>query len=110
MLITHTSLWMIIIYGLMAFNEPVFRTLANKPLLIRGTAYTLLIFSAEYLSGHILRIFNACPWDYSAAALSINGLVKPSYAPLWFGAGILYEKLFFILSRQNRRHPSKTGA
>ncbi len=96
MLITHTSLWMIIIYGLMAFNEPVFKTLKDKPVFIRGAAYTILIFSVEYLSGHILRQFNICPWVYSDP-YSINGLVRPAYAPLWFGAGLLYERLFFFL-------------
>lgn len=97
-LMTHTSLWMILIYGLMVFNEPIFTHLRPKPFYFRGIIYTLIIFSAEYLSGHILKSFGVCPWDYSYAGHSINGLILPAYAPLWFAAGLFYEQLFFHLT------------
>lgn len=96
-LISRTSLWMILIYGLMTLCEPVFKVLKNKPLIIRGLVYTALIFSAEYLTGHFLRSFGICPWDYSYTTHSINGLIRPDYAPLWFAAGLFYEKLYFFL-------------
>ncbi|MCD7854971.1 MAG: putative ABC transporter permease [Clostridiales bacterium] len=98
-LMTHTSLWMIVIYGLMVFNEPVFKVFKPKPFYIRGIIYMLVIFSAEYLSGHILKSLNICPWDYSDLSHNINGLVLPAYAPLWFCAGLFYERLFFYLKK-----------
>ncbi len=97
-LMTHTSLWMVLIYGLMVFNEPVFSLFEEKPLLLRGAVYTLIIFSVEYLSGRFLKAFGVCPWDYSASPGSINGLIMPAYAPLWFGAGLFYERLFKALT------------
>ncbi|MCD8089465.1 MAG: hypothetical protein LUD81_02385 [Clostridiales bacterium] len=95
-LMTHTSLWMVLIYGLMVFNEPVFMLFKKKPLWLRGLVYTLIIFSVEYLSGRFLKALGVCPWSYSPER-SINGLIMPAYAPLWFGAGLFYEKLFFSL-------------
>lgn len=101
-LIAHTSLWMVLIYGLMALNEPVFDILKNKPLIFRGLIYTILIFSVEYLTGHVLRSFGICPWDYSYSAININGLIRPDYAPLWFLAGLFYERLYFTLSKRDK--------
>lgn len=99
-LIARTSLWMILIYGLMTFNEPVFTILKNKPFIIRGLVYTMLIFSVEYLTGHFLRTLGICPWDYSYSSGSINGLIRPDYAPLWFAAGLFYERLYFYIKNK----------
>ena len=89
----NTSIWMFPIYGMACLLSPLFRRLKGKNLILRGGIYTCFIFAGEYLSGSFLRKFKACPWDYSNARLNIKGLIRLDYAPLWFGAGILYEKI-----------------
>lgn len=56
----------------------------------------MLIYTAEYISGIILKKYDACPWDYSKAKLNYKGVIRLDYAPVWFIAGLLFEK---ILSR-----------
>jgi len=92
----NTSIWMFPIYGMASLLKPVCRLLKGKNILFRGGIYTFIIFAGEYLSGSFLRKMDACPWDYSHARLNIKGLIRLDYAPLWFGAGLLFEK---ILSR-----------
>ena len=89
----NTSVWMFPIYGMACFLSPLFRHLKGKNIILRGGIYTCFIFAGEYLSGSILRKLKACPWDYSHARFNIKGLIRLDYAPLWFGAGILYEKI-----------------
>jgi uncharacterized membrane protein len=81
------------IYGMASFLKPLCRLLKGKSLLLRGGVYTCCIFCGEYLTGSFLKKFEACPWDYSEAPLNINGLIRLDYAPLWFGAGLLFEKI-----------------
>ena len=92
----NTSVWMFPIYGMASFLTPVCRLLKGKSVMLRGGIYTCIIFAGEYLSGSFLRKLKACPWDYSHARFNIKGLIRLDYAPLWFGAGLLFEK---ILSR-----------
>lgn len=92
-----TSIWMFPIYGLASFLEPVCKRLQGRSFVLRGGIYTCCIFAGEYLTGSFLRRYEACPWDYSEAPLNINGLVRLDYAPFWFGAGLVFEK---ILSRR----------
>lgn len=92
-LIGQTSVWMFPIYGLACFLAPVSRLLKNKNTFIRGGIYTLCIFTGEFFTGALLKKYNLCPWDYSKAKLNIKGLIRLDYAPFWFGAGLLYEKI-----------------
>ena len=92
-LMGNTSIWMFPIYGMASILQPIFRLLKGKNLLVRGGIYTFLIFTGEYLSGSFLRKLKACPWDYSNARWNIKGLIRLDYAPLWFGAGLLFEKI-----------------
>ncbi len=92
-LMGNTSIWMFPIYGMASFLSPLCRRLEGKNLFLRGSIYTCCIFTAEYLTGSFLRKFEACPWDYSNAKLNVKGLIRLDYAPLWFGAGILFEKI-----------------
>ncbi len=92
-LMGSTSVWMFPIYGMASFLSPVCRRLKNQSIFKRGGIYTLCIFACEYTAGFFLRKINACPWDYSKARYNIQGLVRPDYAPLWFGAGLLFEKI-----------------
>lgn len=89
----HTSLWMFPIYGMAAVIGPVGNHLRKFPFYFRGIFYAAGIFTAEYITGSILRIFNACPWDYSRAKLNYKGLIRLDFAPLWFAAGLVFEKI-----------------
>lgn len=52
-----------------------------------------MIFSTEYLTGRFLTRLNICPWDYSASRWNIDNVIRLDYAPYWFGAGLLFERL-----------------
>ena len=92
-LIGNTSIWMFPIYGMASVLAPICRLLKGKNMMLRGGIYTCFIFAGEYLSGTFLRKLKACPWDYSHARFNIKGLIRLDYAPLWFGAGLLFEKI-----------------
>lgn len=81
------------IYGMAAFLEPVCRFLKGKPFWLRGLTYAGLIFSGEYLTGTLLKKRSLCPWDYSRSKWHINKLVRLDYIPIWFLAGLLFERL-----------------
>ena len=52
-----------------------------------------LIFTAEYVTGRLLRSLRACPWDYTGCRFSVDGLIRLDFAPLWFVAGLLFERI-----------------
>ncbi len=89
----NTSIWMFPIYGCAAFLTPVCRLLRHFSVWVRGLTYMSLIFSAEYLTGHLLRKRGLCPWDYGRCRYHINRLIRLDYAPYWFGAGLMFEKV-----------------
>lgn len=91
-LVGKTSIWMFPIYGMASFIAPISRLLKGKSTFLRGGIYTLCIFLGEFFTGSLLTKYHMCPWDYSKAKLNIKGLVRLDYAPLWFGAGLLFEK------------------
>ena len=88
-----TSIWMFPIYGMASFLSPLCKRLEGRSLILRGGVYTCCIFFCEYLTGSFLRKFDACPWNYSGTPYNINGLIRLDYAPLWFGAGLVFEKI-----------------
>ena len=92
-MIGQTSLWMFTIYGMAAIISPLYKLIKEKPVLMRGSIYTLGIFSFEYLSGIFLRKYHLCPWDYSDAKTNVNGVIRLDYAPLWMAAGLLFERI-----------------
>lgn len=89
----NTSIWMFPIYGCAAFLAPVGRLLRRFPTWFRGFTYMSLIFSTEYLTGNFLKKKNLCPWDYSRCRYHINRVIRLDYAPYWFGAGLLFERI-----------------
>lgn len=89
----NTSVWMFPIYGCACFLAPICRLLKKKPLLLRGSIYAGLIFGAEYLTGSLLSRRQLCPWDYSRSRWHIQRLIRLDYLPLWFFAGLLFERL-----------------
>lgn len=93
------------IYGLTILFEPVHDTIRLWPVWARGSVWMLLCFAVEYLTGWILRtVLGTAPWDYSGAIFNINGLIRLDYAPAWFAAGLLFEKIHDWLD-QNRIYP-----
>lgn len=93
-----TSLIMFPIYGMAALFKPIYHIIRNRNMLFRGGVYTICIFTAEYLSGSILRLLHMCPWDYSGSRFAIQGLIRLDYAPAWFIAGLVMER---IVKRDN---------
>ena len=91
----HTYLWMFFIYGLAVFLEPIHDLIRSKSMLIRGFIWVTLIYAIEFSTGLFLKLLiGYCPWDYSnATSLTILGLIRFDYAPAWFIAGIMFEKL-----------------
>ena len=89
----NTSLWMFPIYGCASALSPIMRLLRKKALFLRGLTYMSLIFSAEYLTGRLLEKRQLCPWNYSRSRWNIKNLIRLDYAPFWFGAGLLFEKM-----------------
>lgn len=89
----NTSVWMFPIYGCAAFLAPIYHLLRKKPFWVRGLTYMSLIFSGEYISGRLLTLRRACPWDYSKSRWNIHRVIRLDYAPFWFGAGLLFEKI-----------------
>lgn len=88
-----TSIWMFPIYGCAALFSPVYRILRRKPFWVRGLTYMSLIFSGEYISGRLLSKHSMCPWDYGHSRFHINRIIRLDYAPFWFGAGLLFERI-----------------
>lgn len=98
-----TSLWMFPIYGCAAILAPFSRLLKNRSVFARGTAYMSLIFSAEYLTGKLLSRHKLCPWDYSKSRWNVGRVIRLDYAPYWFGAGLLFERLLPSASSVSRK-------
>lgn len=103
-LMGKTSLLMFPIYGLGALLAPI-GTLVDRWLgdgkrkadgesaVRHGMLYMVLIFAVEYISGWWLRAHGICPWDYTGRHSNIHGLIRLDFAPLWFGTGLLFEKI-----------------
>lgn len=89
----RSSIWMFPIYGMAAFFSPLSRLLKNKCVWVRGLVYTGSIFAAEFITGSLLKKHDMCPWDYSRSRWNIKGVIRLDYAPVWFAAGLLYERL-----------------
>ena len=92
-LIGQTSLWMFPIYGLAAFIRPLYALIKKLPMLLRGSIYSIGIFTCEYITGSFLKKFQLCPWDYSKAPANINGVIRLDYAPYWIIAGLIFEHI-----------------
>ncbi|PNV61849.1 hypothetical protein C0033_11415 [Clostridium sp. chh4-2] len=105
-LMGKTSLLMFPIYGMGAFLGPIGNLLdkwipdlqadglnATDRAVRHGMFYMVLIFVAEYISGSWLRAKGICPWDYTGRHTNIHGLIRLDFAPLWFGTGLLFERI-----------------
>ncbi len=103
-LMGRTSLLMFPIYGMGAMLGPISRgidrwigeahslTLKDK-FWRHGFSDMVLIFCAEYVTGAFLKARNMCPWDYSGRLFNVDGLIRLDFAPCWFAAGLIFERL-----------------
>ena len=103
-LMGRTSLLMFPIYGMGAMLGPISRGIdrwIGEPHLLtwkdkfwrHGFSDMVLIFCAEYVTGAFLRARNMCPWDYSGRLFNVDGLIRLDFAPCWFAAGLIFERL-----------------
>ena len=104
----QTSLWMFPIYGCAAVLLPISRLMKAKSFWLRGFTYMSLIFSTEFFTGKLLTRKNLCPWDYSQSRFQIGRVIRLDYAPYWFGAGLLFERLLTSSSSAPDMPASKT--
>lgn len=102
-LTAKTYLWMFPIYGLLILFEPLHEVIRYRTFWIRGTVWMVLFFALEYFTGSILRnLIGTVPWDYTSSFFNIHGLIRLDYAPLWFAAGLLFEKIHDWLEHSKR--------
>lgn len=102
-LMGRTSLLMFPIYGMGALLGPIGSFIDNwldlggisrtDRLIRHGILYMVLIFTAEYIAGSWLNAQGICPWSYSHTGTHIDGVIRVDFAPLWFGAGLLFEEI-----------------
>lgn len=88
-----SSLWMFPIYGCAAFLAPLMRRLRRYAFWQRGLIYMSLIYLAEYISGSLLNQRGMCPWNYGRSPFQIREVIRLDFAPLWFLAGLLFERM-----------------
>lgn len=92
----HTSPLMFPVYGLIRpLFEPAHDFLRPRlPAVARAAAYAAGFFAVEYATGKLYRaLLGKVPWDYSHAALNVDGLIRLDYAPLWALAGLGLERV-----------------
>ncbi|NLP45166.1 MAG: hypothetical protein GX351_11145 [Peptococcaceae bacterium] len=98
-LMGFTNLWMFLIYGLAVFLEPLHDIIVDWRWPLRGLVWLAVIWGIEYLSGLLLlNILGVYPWRYTDP-LAINGFITLAFAPVWFTAGLLFEKVHRALDK-----------
>lgn len=91
-----TSLWSFPMYGISIYVvEKISAAIKPKVILpFRVVVYVAWTYLWEYTCGYLLRLFNACPWDYHGyTTYHVHGLITLDYAPLWALAVVLCEKI-----------------
>ncbi|MGD9128179.1 MAG: hypothetical protein PVH19_12450 [Planctomycetia bacterium] len=89
-----TSLWMILVYGLIGLLYPPIKSVLEKlkfQRFLRAGIYMGLIFLVEYLAGRIFLSFGLQLWNYDQL-LEGNHLLL--YAILWYLLGYSLEWLY----------------
>lgn len=93
-----TYLWMFPIYGMGVLLEPVHELIRGLLWIYRGFLWASLIFIIEFVMGYLLmRTLGRCPWDYDreteVAAVTVKGLIRLDYLPVWFCVGLFFERM-----------------
>ena len=98
----YSYLWMFPVYAALypgyAFLLP---SIASWPLLARGAFYGALLILGELVFGLLLKAaLGSAPWEpeYSGKPRVIAGVARLDYFPAWFAAGLLFERVFRLLS------------
>jgi len=92
-LLGFTNLWMFLIYGSAVFLEPLHDYISDWRWPVRGLIWLGVIWGIEYFSGLFLfGLFGVYPWYYNWP-LNIHGLITLEFAPVWFVAGLLFERV-----------------
>jgi hypothetical protein len=103
-----TNLWMFLIYGSAVFLEPIHDIIGTWRWYFRGVIWVVIIWGIEYTSGQVLlNLLGVYPWVYYGR-FAVDGLVRLDFAPAWFVAGMLFERIHGTLDEfgsimQNRR-------
>lgn len=93
----YSNLWMFFIYGSAVFLEPIHDIIKSWSWPVRGGIWVVLIWGIEYASGLLLfKLLGLYPWFY-AGPLAVDGIVNLAFAPAWFAAGLLFERMHRIL-------------
>jgi hypothetical protein len=91
----HSYLWMLPIYGLLAFLfEPLHDRLRARPLWVRAAAYAAGFSAVECATGMSLRrAVGVVPWDYTGHGRWVlpGGATRLDYAPVFAAAGLVLE-------------------
>lgn len=63
--------------------------------------YSVTIFLVEFAAGGLIRLATGvCPWDYGNNPLSVLGLIRLDYAPLWAALGCFFEEVSLLLAKK----------
>ena len=100
-MVGHTSVWMFFVYGLAVFVlEPLHSRIADYNWFTRGMIWMTLIFAIEFLTGMAFKVIGIEAWHYTGR-FAILGVIRLDYAPLWFGVGLIFEKIHNVLLAYN---------
>lgn len=89
----YSNIWMLLVYGLAVFLEPLHDIMRSWNVLVRGIIWVVLIWGIEYSTGLLLfKILGVYPWFYSGP-FAVDGLITLAYAPAWFVAGMVFERI-----------------
>ncbi len=92
-LMGYSNIWMLLVYGLAVFLEPLHDIIRGWNIFARGIIWAVLIWGIEYTSGLLLYLLlGVHPWLYSGP-FSVDGLITLAYAPAWCIAGLLFERI-----------------
>jgi len=93
------------VYGLaLPLFEPVHDRIRNRPAALRAAVYGAGIMAVELASGRALRRgLGRAPWDYGDHRLTVDGLVRLDYLPLWAAYGLALERLHDALAGVDER-------
>ena len=96
-LMGYTNLWMFLIYGCAVFLEPINDLMEEWAWPVRGILWVVIIWGIEYTTGLIISsIIGARPWTYYGP-YAVEGLIRLDYAPAWFIAGLIFERIHHAL-------------
>ena len=63
--------------------------------------HSVTIFLVEFAAGGLIRLATGvCPWDYGNNPLSVLGLIRLDYAPLWAALGCFFEEVSLLLAKK----------